>query len=114
MNSFRLSTSKISTSSIDKEDLVFWTQKEKYLNLPPLYISNNNKQIISIQSGNIVRDTYVIEVENTKNTKTVYPTISQCAKAIGVSNSIVSNRIDTGNHLLQKAIIKIRKIRVFI
>ena len=60
------------------------------------------------------RDIYVIEVENTKNTKTVYTTISQCANAIGVSNSIVSNRIDTGNHLLQKDIFKIRKIRVFI
>lgn len=115
MNNFRLSTSKVreAPSHNDKEDLVLSNQKERYLNLPPLYISNNKKQIISIQTGNIIRDTYVIEVENTQNTKTIYPTISHCAKAIGVSNSIVSNRIETGKPLLEKGIIRLGKIRVF-
>ena len=111
MNNFRLSTSKV--ISFVKEDLVFSNQKERYLNLPPLYISNNKKQIISIQTGNIIRDTYVIEVENTQNTKTIYPTISHCAKAIGVSNSIVSNRIETGKPLLEKGLTRLGKIRVF-
>ena len=113
MNSFRLSTSKI--SHMDKEDLVYSmrNKKESYQNLPPLYVSNNENQIISILTGKIVRDTYVIEIENTQNEKTIYPTISYCAKAINVSNSIVSNRIETGNTLLEKNIFKIRKIRVF-
>ena len=61
----------------------------------------------------IVRDVYVIEVENTKNTKTIYPSISHCAKAIGVSRPTLLNRIETGNPLLQKDLIKIRKVRVF-
>lgn len=114
MNNFRLSTSKINNISKGKEDLVISiNQKEIYLNLPPLYISNNEKQIISIQTGKIVRDIYVIEVENTQNIKTIYPSISHCAQAIGVSRPTLLNRIETGDPLLQKDLIKIRKVRVF-
>ena len=115
MNSFRLSTAKINNISNNKKDLVIsiYEKKEIYLNLPPLYILNNDKQIISTQTGKIVRDVYVIEVENTKNTKTIYPSISHCAKAIGVSRPTLLNRIETGNPLLQKDLIKIRKVRVF-
>ena len=58
-----------------------------------------------------------IEKESVHKTKPLFKfapwPIIQCAKAIGVSNSIVSNRIDTGNPLLDKDVIKIRKIRVF-
>lgn len=55
----------------------------------------------------------MIEVENTDKTSSIYPSILDCSKALGVSRSTISNRIKTGNNLEGTNIYKIRKIPIF-
>jgi hypothetical protein len=92
---------------------VIGVDKEKLLKQPPIFVYNNEGEKFNIKTGNIIKDVYVIEVENTDNMFTIYPTLLDCAKALGVSRSIISNRIKTGNPLTGTNILKIRKIPVF-
>lgn len=87
--------------------------KEILINQPPIFVDNNEGERININTGKKIKDVYVIEVENTEKVFTIYPTILDCAKALGFSRFVVSTTIKTGNILVGTNIVKIRKIPVF-
>ena len=138
MNNFRLSTNKeklslykleapvLRQTEISKEELKINSknfnsrnsylsnlEKEVLLNEPSLIISNDEGEKLNIQTGKLVRENYVVEVEKTDRTYSIYSSIIDCAKALGVSRSTISKIIKTGDSLESKKIVKISKIPVF-
>ena len=120
MNDFRLSTNTNTISIIDEKT------KDKFLYLSPYFSLNSEGQIINIQTGKVVRDTYVVEVvilsnstdqvvvsADNINRTTIYSTISDCSKSLGVSRSIITQRLNRGISLFGTTKVTIRKIRVF-
>jgi hypothetical protein len=102
MNNFRLSTYNITKNEITSTKFIFTPfcendklKKEKiFLTMPELFILNNEKQIINIKTGKLIRDTYVIEVitqiDNTIS-RAIYPTILDCAKKLNITRTIIYN-----------------------
>lgn len=91
-------------------------QKENYLNLPAVYIKNNEGQIINSITKEIVRDTYVIEVIKLDNSLSIYPSIKDCALAYEISSgraTTIDLKLNSGEPLIDKGIRKFNKIRVF-
>nr|UEV87084.1 hypothetical protein [Grifola frondosa] len=122
MNNFRLSTNNTLNNLQPVKDKVSYTNiteslKEKFLALPSLFIVSNDGQIINIKTGEIIRDTYVVEViREIDGTISIFPTILDCAEALGVSpkwRATIYTRLASGKPLAEKGISKIRKIRVF-
>ena len=98
----------------DQDEVVSHQQKVKYLNLPALYIKNNEGQIINSLTKEIIRDNYVIEVIKLDNTLFIYPSIKDCALAYGISRSTIYLKLNNGEPFIDKEIKKFNKIRVFI
>jgi hypothetical protein len=122
MNNLRLSTFNKSDLSLQEgkgANLIiissqdYLQQKEKYLNLPAVYIKNNEGQIINSITKEIVRDTYVIEVIKLDNSLSIYPSIKDCALAYEISRSTIYLKLKSGEPLIDKGIRKFNKIRVF-
>ena len=116
MNNYRLSTNKnktIITSHYWKDIATPKILIEKYLNLPSIFILNSNGQVFNNKTGELVRDTYVIEVINKDNSIKIYHTIVDCANSLGITRTTIYNKISSGEPLMEKGILKIKKIRVF-
>jgi len=95
-------------------------EKEVLLSEPSLIITNDEGAKINMTTGatgrhgpKLIRDVYVVEVENIDKTSTIYLSIIDCAKALGVSRATISKIIKTGNSLKGTTIVKIRKIPIF-
>ena len=73
--------------------------KDKILALPPLFVKNNEGQIINIKTGELIRDTFVVEVLKTNSMVCIYPTISDCASSCDISRTIIYERLVNGKSL---------------
>lgn len=125
VNNYRLSTNKdLKRESYEsKENLtnmddktVFSPKnlfKDKILALPPLFVKNNEGQIINIKTGKVIRDTFVVEVLKTNSLVCIYPTISDCASSCDISRTIIYDKLIRGKSVVEKGIINIRQIRVY-
>lgn len=123
MNNFRLSTHNnnlnkllpiINEKNADNKVTILSNLKNKYLIQSPLYVKNNEGQIINNETKEIIRDTYVIEVIKTDKTISIYPTVTNCALAFGITRQTIYDKIISGKSLNNKAISKINKVRVFL
>ena len=125
MKNYRLSTnkdlknnsyeSKENLTNMDDKTVFSSTNifKDKFLALPPLFVKNNEGQIINIKTGEVIKDTFVVEILRTNSTVCIYPTISDCASSCDISRTIIYDKLVSGKSLPEKGIRKIRKIRVY-
>lgn len=81
--------------------------------MPPLFCVNDEGQIIKNKTGVVIRDVFVIEVIKKDNSVDIYPTLSECAIALGISRTIINSLISNGHSLPNKNISKIKKVRVY-
>jgi hypothetical protein len=100
------------------EEFKYWNLnrlelENKFINLPSLYVKNNNGQIININTNSIVRDIYIIEVVKSNNNRIFFPTISDCSKELSINKDKIYRLISNGKSLDDLSILKINKIRVF-
>jgi len=86
---------------------------EQYLNLPSVYIKTNEGRIISIETGDLVRDTFVVEVIKTDGTISLFSTVTECALFFNISRSIIYSKLANGSPMESLNISKFNKIRVF-
>ena len=86
---------------------------EQYLNLPPVYIKTNEGRIINIETGDLVRDTFVVEVIKTDGTILLFSTVTECALFFNISRSVIYAKLANGSPMESLNISKFNKIRVF-
>jgi DNA invertase Pin-like site-specific DNA recombinase len=86
---------------------------EQYLNLPPVYIKTNEGRIINIETGDLVRDTFVVEVIKTDGTISLFSTVTECALFFNISRSVIYAKLTNGSPMESLNISKFNKIRVF-
>jgi hypothetical protein len=86
---------------------------ERYLNLPSVYVKTNEGRIINIETGDLVRDTFVVEVIKTDGTISLFSTITECALFFNISRSIIYTKLANGGSMESLNITKFNKIRVF-
>jgi hypothetical protein len=122
MNNFRLSTNKnlLETNFLNlfQYTVYDWYLKRfelenMYLSFSPIYVKNDNNQIINIQTNKIIRDLNIIEVNFLDKTDDLYSTISDCSNKLNLERSKISRLILNGKSLENKFIFKIRKIKIF-
>lgn len=86
----------------------------KILNLPSLFEKNKEGEIINIKTKTIVRDTYIVKVENFDNSCKLYSTILDCAKDLSINRNKITKLISGADKSFKENFIfKIKKIRVF-
>lgn len=88
-------------------------EQERYLNLPPVYVKTNDGRIINIETGDLVRDTFVVEVIKIDGTISLFSTVTECALFFNISRSIIYNKLANGGSIESLNITKFKKIRVF-
>jgi LAGLIDADG endonuclease len=119
MNNYRLSTNiehkkNVKDVDINNNKLLLAPDYIKnILSLPPLFCVNDEGQIIKNKTGVVIRDVFVIEVIKKDNSVDIYPTLSECAIALGISRTIINSLISNGHSLPNKNISKIKKVRVY-
>lgn len=86
---------------------------ERYLNLPPVYIKTNEGRIINIETGDLVRDTFVVEVIKADGTILLFSTVTACALFFNISRSVIYTKLANGDSIESLNISKFNKIRVF-
>jgi hypothetical protein len=64
---------------------------------------------MNIKTGKLIKNVNVIEVESTDRNFTIYSSIIDCAKPLGVSRSTIYKKIKTGDYLEETNIVKIRR-----
>ena len=73
MNNYRLSTYLNKQKSYSSNnDLI-----DSYLSLPPIFLKNNQGQIINTNTNELVRDNYVLEVIKLNQSLLYFSTISE-------------------------------------
>lgn len=113
MNDNRLSTNINNSDTLKCDSQKLQNLKENYLNLPPIHGENKEGVIVNLQTGEVVRDTFVIQVEKTDNTTSIFPNIVALANAFNVSRPAIYESINNGKSLKEKGILNIKKIRVY-
>lgn len=89
------------------------TYAERYLDLPSVYKKTDEGRIINIETGDLVRDTFVVEVIKTDGTISLFSTVSECALFFNISRSIIYIKLANGGSMESLNIFKFNKIRVF-
>lgn len=87
--------------------------KENYLNLSAIYGENKEGVIINLQTGEIIRDTFVVQVKKIDNTISIFPNILAVSNAFNVSRPAIYDSMTNGKSLQEKGILNIKKIRVY-
>jgi hypothetical protein len=128
MNNFRLSTFKnlagLPETGVETIDLPAKTTSlsqlkisgavaERYLNLPPVYVKTTDGRIINIETGDLIRDTFVIEVIKMNGTISLFSTVTDCALFFNISRSVIYTKLANGSSMESLSISKFNKIRVF-
>lgn len=137
MNNFRLSTNKIKNLELIEPNLNIKTEepgaekeynsnitdfeREELLRQPAIHISNSEGERINVNTGKVIREVFVIEVEKTISSPngslekeyTIYNSILDCSNSLGVSRPIIYTKIKNGTGLAGTNIDRIRKVPVF-
>lgn len=113
MNNNRLSTNLNISNILEGDSLELQNLKETYLNLTPIYGENKEGVIVNLQTGEIIRDTFVVQVEKLDNTVSIFPNIVNVANAFNVSRPSIYESLANGKSLREKGILNIKKIRVY-
>lgn len=106
MNSYRLTSfNKFPNDYIlDLNQFNLWkleriNLENLYLNLPPIFIENNDGEIINVETKKVIREIYIIKVIKLDNSVNFYTSITDCAKELGINRFKVKRLITTGDPL---------------